>query len=100
MYKKIISAAYALNIIFQAFFTLAMPIGFGALFAYLLVSYASMPEWIYAPSIIIGVLMGFYSMIKFVISAMAGLERLEKQRGDTSFKNSESPPSKTDRLNE
>ncbi|MBO5906642.1 MAG: hypothetical protein J6Q85_00615 [Clostridia bacterium] len=81
MYKRIISAAYTINIIFQAFFTLAMPIGLGLLLSWLLTSYASFPQWTYAILVVLGALTGFYSMIKFVLSAMAGLERLEKQRG-------------------
>ena len=80
MYKRFVNVLYALNIIFQAFFTLATPIALGILASWLLTKYASAPDWIYAPLVIIGVLGGFYSMIKFVLSAMAGLERLEKEQ--------------------
>ena len=83
LYKRIISAAYAINVIFQAFFTLAMPIGLALLLSWALTSYASFPDWIYAVLVVLGALSGFYSMIKFVLSAMAGLERLEKQRDDS-----------------
>ena len=79
MYGKLISALYVMNIVFQAFVTLLIPAGLGWLGAWLLVTYASCPPWVYAPLIVIGVLVGFYSMIKFVLTAMSGYERLEKE---------------------
>lgn len=79
MYGKLVSALYVMNIIFQAFITLLIPAGLGWLCGWLLVSYASCPPWIYAPLIVVGVLVGFYSMIKFVLTAMSGYERLEKE---------------------
>ena len=78
--KKLVNAMYVLNIIAQANFDLALPIGFGVLGSWLLVKYASAPGWIYAPLVVIGALIGFYTMIKFVLSAMAALERLEKEQ--------------------
>ena len=82
MYRKIVSAMYVINIISQAIFTLAMPIVFGFGISWLLVNYASAPSFIYAILITIGAMCGFYSMIKFILSAMAALERLEKSRSD------------------
>ena len=78
MYRKFISAMYVLNIVFQALFTLVMPAAFGYLLCLLLIEFAGADPWIYAAGITLGVLIGFYSMIKFVLSAMAGLDRLEK----------------------
>ena len=80
MYRKLVGALYVLNIVFQSFFTLLTPVGVCFLISWLLVEYAEVGRWIYAPLLILGVLTGFYSMIKFVLSAMAGLERLEAQR--------------------
>ena len=77
MHKKITNALYALNIVFQSFFDLVTPAALFFGIAWLLVKYLSLPEWIYAPAIILGILLGFVSMIKFIITAMAGLERLE-----------------------
>lgn len=79
MYKKLVSALYVLNIVSQAIFTLLLPIGLGALIAYLLTRYASAPSWVWALLIVFGALSGIYSMIKFILSAMAGLDRLEKE---------------------
>ena len=78
--KKIVSVTYIINIVSQAFFNLAFPIGLGLLGSYLLVRYASVGAWIYAISVTLGALIGFYSMIKFVLSAMAALERLEREQ--------------------
>ena len=80
MYRKIISTTYVLNIIFQSFFNLAFPIGLGILSSWLLVEKAGAPGWIYAPIVIIGVIIGFSSMIRFILSAMRALERLEMQK--------------------
>lgn len=80
MNRKLFYTLYAINIIFQGLFTLAMPIGLGILASWLLVSYAGLPGWIYAPLVIIGVLIGFYSMVRFIMTAMAGIERLERQQ--------------------
>ena len=79
MYRKLVSALYVLNIVSQAIFTLLIPIGIGALVSFLLVKYASLPPWIWAIFITLGAMTGLYSMIKFILSATAGLERLEKE---------------------
>ena len=71
---------YVLNIVFQAFFCLALPIGLGLLISWLLTEYVGAPGWIFAPAVIISAVCGIISMIKFIITSMAGLERLEKER--------------------
>lgn len=82
MYKRFVSALYALNIVFQGFYTLALPIGIGALASYLLVKFANAPGWIWAVLLILGAFCGLFSMIKYLISAMNNLERLEKERDE------------------
>ena len=83
MYGKLISAMYVLNIIFQSFFNLAFPIGLAILGSWLLVEKSGAPGWIYAPLVIAGVAIGFSSMIKFILSAMRALDRLEEQKNTT-----------------
>ena len=78
--KRLVNVMYIFNIIAQAFFDLSLPIGLGLLGSWLLVKYASAPTWIYAPLTVLGALVGFYTMIKFILSAMAALERLEKEQ--------------------
>ncbi len=87
MYKKFVNALYIFNIVSQAMFTLAIPIALGFGISWLIVTYLSAPGWIYAVFITLGALSGFYSMIKFVLSAMAAYERLEKEQN--SSKNSD-----------
>ena len=79
MYRKFISAMYLLNIIFQSFFDLALPIGATILISWLLVEKAGAPGWIYAPLVVIGVVIGFFSMIRFILSATRALDRIEAQ---------------------
>ena len=79
MYRKFISAMYLLNIIFQSFFDLALPIGATILISWLLVEKAGAPGWIYAPLVVIGVIIGFVSMIRFILSATRALDRIEAQ---------------------
>lgn len=79
MYKKLVSAMYVLNIVFQSFFNLALPMLVMAGCAALLVRYASLPEWVFAPFIVFGALTGLYSMVRFILSAMSALERLEAE---------------------
>ncbi len=64
----------------QAIITLLIPVGIFGGIAWLLVRFASAPTWLFVPALVLGVLLGFFSMIKFVLNAMAGLERLEKEQ--------------------
>ena len=78
MHKKLFNALYVINIIAQAFFTLVFPAGVLGGLSWLAVKYLSAPGWIYVPAIVVGVLLGFYSMVRFVLAAMSGLERLNQ----------------------
>ena len=80
MYKKLVSALYLVNIVAQSIVTLLIPAGIMFLISWLLVSKCSAPTWIYAVLITVGVISGFISMIRFVIRAAEGVERLESQK--------------------
>ena len=82
MHKKIFSALQLLNLLFQALYTLALPVGLGALASFLLTKYASAPSWIWAVLLTLGVLMGLYSMVKFIILASESMDRMEKQKAE------------------
>ncbi len=79
MNGQALSFMYVLNIIMQALFSLLFVI---ALFVG--IGYAATligaPDWVYIPLILTGVALGIISMVRFIITAMAGLERLEEQR--------------------
>lgn len=79
MYKKFIAAFKLLNVLFQAIYSLVLPIGIGALISFLLTKYASWPKWIWAVLMLLGTFSGLYSMIKFILSATANIDRMEKQ---------------------
>ena len=80
MHKKLFNAFYVLNIIFQAIFTLIFPVAIMFAVGWLLNTYLGVGGWIYAVTVVIGVICGFYSMIKFTLSAMRSLERLEEEQ--------------------
>ena len=79
MHKKIISALELLNILFQSFYTLALPIGIGALISFLLTKFLSAPSYVWAIFLILGVFVGLYSMIKYILTATAGIDRRDRQ---------------------
>lgn len=75
---KTYSAIYVINIVFQSIFTLFMYIGSSLLLAWLLVDKLGLPSWIYAVTTTVGILIGFFSMIKFILTAMNALDHIEK----------------------
>ena len=79
MYKKLVSSLYVINIISQAIFTMLIPIGLGVLLCYLLTTHADVDPWIWAVVIPTGAISGIISMMKFILSAMSSLKRLEDQ---------------------
>ena len=80
MYKKLIRAMESLNVLFQALYTLALPVGLAAIVSYLLTKYTSVEGWIWAVLLTLGTLSGLYSMVKYLLSALENLDRLEKER--------------------
>ena len=80
MHKRVFNAVFILNILFQALLSLVAPAALTFLLAWLLVSRCSFPEWVYAVAIILGLLAGLVSMVRFIISATGSLERLEKEQ--------------------
>lgn len=74
------SAFYVFNIIFQSIFTLLWQIGTAVLVGWIFVRFVNAPEWVYVPLILLGVATGLVSMVRFILTAMKSLERLEEQR--------------------
>ena len=79
MYKQTFGFVYVLNIVFQSIFTLLFQVGLGVLVGWLLTSLANAPDWVFVPSILLGVGTGLLSMVKFIMSAMRSLEAIERQ---------------------
>jgi len=91
MKSKLFSVLYAMNIVMQALFDLAAPAALLFFISWLFVKRVGAPEWIYAITIPVGILIGLYSMVRFIITATAALTRLEDQgKGRPSDKNNKS----------
>ena len=84
MYKRFISAFQMLNILFQSLYCLVLPMGIGALVAFLLTRFLGAPKWVWAIFITLGVFSGLYSMVKYVLIATKALENLDKGRNERS----------------
>ena len=80
MRGQAISFIYVMNIILQSIFSLLFNVAVYFGIGYLLTTLLGVDAWIYIPLILVGFILGIISMIKFIISAMAGLERLENER--------------------
>ena len=78
MYKRFIDALKLLNLLFQAIYSLALPIGIGVLIAHLTTKYLSWHPVMWAIFPIIGTFIGLYSMVKFILISIRNIERLEK----------------------
>ena len=77
VYKKLVGALYMLNIIAQSIVTLLIPAGIMFLISWFCVEKFSAPTWLFAVLVPIGVISGFISMIRFVIRAAEGVERMD-----------------------
>ena len=71
-------AFYYFNIVVQSIFSLACPIGLLTLLAWYLCDRGYTGKWIYAVLILLGVFIGLYSMIRYILSASAQVHALEK----------------------
>ena len=78
MYKKFISAFKLFDILVQAIYSLALPIGICALASYLLTTHAACPPWIWAVLLTVGSLVGLFSMIRYVVGALDAQTKMEK----------------------
>ena len=81
------SAVYVVNIIIQSIFTLLMHIGAGLLLSWILVDKCGLPTWLYAIIITFTTLLGLFSMMRFILTAMRALDHLEKSRKEKRRKN-------------
>ena len=79
MHKRVFTAVFILNTLFQALLTLLLPIGFGLLFSYLAVSYWGFANYTYAIALPLGAILGIYYMIRFILSTMRAIEAIEEE---------------------
>lgn len=78
--ENFFGALYVINVVAQSLFSLALPIALAILGSWLLTERCAAPQWIYAPLVTVGALVGLVSMVRFAIAASENLERLERER--------------------
>ena len=78
--KQAYSTFYVVNIVFQSIFTLLWQIALGLFVGWLSVEKLGAPDWLYVPIILLGVVTGLVSMVRFILAAMRSLERLEEEK--------------------
>ena len=79
-YSKIVTPLYVFNMVWQALFSLAAPIGVSFFIAWLLDKYLNAGGWVYVVFITFGALSGLWSMISFIINISNTLDALEEQK--------------------
>lgn len=78
MKRRVYNAAYLINVIFQAFFNLLFPMGLLFVVGWLAVNKLGFPDWIYVILLVVGLISGLISMIKFLIYALDAFDSIEK----------------------
>ena len=74
------SSFYVINIVFQSIFTLLWQIITALAIGWIFVQKLNAPDWLYVPLILVGVISGLISMVRFILAAMKSLERIEEQK--------------------
>lgn len=80
MYKKFMGTLRLLNLLFQAIYTLALPIGISVLISHLVTKHLSWPRWVWALFITVGTLLGLVAMIRYILAEINNMERFEQQK--------------------
>ena len=80
--RRTYSIIYVINIVSQSIFTILLHIGLSLLLAWFLVEKCGAPNWLYVVILLIGVITGLISMIKFILSTMYALDKLEQSQKD------------------
>ena len=74
-----IRTMYLWNLVIQSIVSLLSPIAIMLFAAWLLAERAGVGDWIYAVLILLGVLVGLLSMVRFLLGASRALEALERE---------------------
>ncbi len=86
MHKRFFNAVYIFNVVIQSIISLASPIAVGVFISWLLTEKAGVDSWIYIVFIMLGVISGLVSMVRFLLSSMAGIQRLENEQRQDEIK--------------
>ena len=79
MYKKFINFAYVTTFLSQVVFSFAMPFGIMWLIGYLLHEKADLGKWSLVLCIVLGALMGVYSMFHYIITMVDWASKEERK---------------------
>lgn len=82
MPKKLFKAVYALNYIFQAAFSMLVPAGLLILGGWYLNSRCGWGKWVLVTAILLGVAIGFYSMIYYIVKTKDYIDPTEQKGED------------------
>ena len=80
MKNELTEGVKVLNIVLQSFFSLILDIFVSVGLGWLLVEKLGAPDWTYAVIIVIGVLIGLLSMLRFILAALGNMEKIERDR--------------------
>lgn len=80
MLRRGFSALYIINLITTSIFTLLFDVGVFVLIAWLLTAKLEAPSWVYIPAVLLGLAIGILSMLKFILTSMRALERLDEEQ--------------------
>jgi|GEM_PF-666395 len=67
--RKVFSVAYSINFIIQAGVSMVVPAGLIILLGWLMTNRWGVGKWAMAVAIVLGILIGFYSMFYYIIKA-------------------------------
>ena len=81
MPKKVFRVMYALNYITQAAFCLIGPAGLLILGGWFLTNRCGVGKWAMVVAIVLGVLMGLYSMFSFILKTMDHIDPTQDKGG-------------------
>ncbi len=82
MPKKVFRAVYALNYVFQAAFSMLVPAGAMILGGWLLTERCGVGSWAMVLAIVLGVLLGLYSMFYYIVKTMKHVDPTEGEESD------------------
>ena len=80
MKNELTEGVKVLNIVLHSFFSLIIDIFVAIGISWLLVEKLGAPDWTYAVIIIVGVMIGLLSMLRFILAAFGNMEKIERDK--------------------
>lgn len=80
MKNELTEGVKVLNLVIQSFLSLLLDIFVALGLGWLLVERLGAPNWTYVVVILVGVIIGVSSMIKFILTAINNMEKIERDK--------------------